>query len=214
MKVLLALMLALALTSLLVGCVALTSPTGQGPVQQALGSITAQGPITGTTASLTGRVTAAGLTSSAVITGTSAVLTDTLSVTGRTTTGGLTSSATITGTSAVFTDTLDVQSTLSVQRRMIAAQTTITATEGMTITPEYNTYKLNSAAPVTITLNACTGLGGMLLNLYGLDANTITVADSNIRTTDGNAATLGQYDVIQWLCTGADWAHVAKSANQ
>lgn len=183
------------------------------------GGLTASDTITGTsgvftdTLAVTGRTTTGGLTSSGTITGTNAVLTGTLGVTGRTTTGGLTSSATITGTAAVFTDTLAVSGNTTLSALLLPSSTTITATEGLTLTAAYTSYMLDSAGAVTITLNACTTAGQPLL-LYGKDANTITIADSDTLTSDGAAATVGQYDLIMWLCDGADWIQVAKSANQ
>jgi hypothetical protein len=65
---------------------------------------------------------------------------------------------------------------------------------------------------VTVTL-AAPAVTGQVLYLYGDDNQTITVADSNIYSTDGNAVTLGQYDIVEFLSIGDKWVHVAKSAN-
>jgi len=81
-----------------------------------------------------------------------------------------------------------------------------------TITPTVTMYHGDSAGNVTWTLPACS-VNGQLLVIYGDDANTITIADSNIRSTDGNAITIGQYDVVILICVDTEWNHVAKSAN-
>ena len=52
-----------------------------------------------------------------------------------------------------------------------------------------------------------------MLYLYGDDANTITINDTNIRSTDGSAVTIGQYDIVEFMSSGAEWIHVAKSAD-
>lgn len=90
----------------------------------------------------------------------------------------------------------------------------ITPTAGQTITPEgsYSMYTINSSGAVSITLAAPTQAGNILI-LYGDDNNTVTVNDTNIRSTDGNAVTLGQYDVVLWVSTATEWIHVAKSAD-
>jgi hypothetical protein len=96
---------------------------------------------------------------------------------------------------------------------LIYSTADLTATDGLTITPSiYTVYNLDSSGAVTVTLAACSGDGTPLV-LVGDDANTITVDDVNIRTTDGNAVTIGQYDVVEWLCVDTEWLHIAKSAN-
>jgi hypothetical protein len=88
-----------------------------------------------------------------------------------------------------------------------------TITDGETLTPTYTIYALDAASAVTLTLAASASEGQPLL-LIGDDNYTITISDTNIRTTDGNAATLGQYDAIFWVYQDSEWIHVAKSANQ
>jgi hypothetical protein len=89
----------------------------------------------------------------------------------------------------------------------------ITATNGQTITPTYTIYRINAAGAVTITLAACSADSQPLL-LYGEDAQTITVADTNIRTTDGNALGFNQYDIVEMICINSEWNLVAESNNQ
>jgi len=86
--------------------------------------------------------------------------------------------------------------------------------DGDTITVTAVTvYGLDSAGEVTMTLAACTN-EGQSVTLIGDDANTININTTNLRTTDGNALTLGQYDVIALICQDSEWMHMYKSANQ
>ncbi len=94
---------------------------------------------------------------------------------------------------------------------LTVTQTELTATT-TTITPTATFYHLDSAAAVTITLAACS-TEGQLLILYGDDNNTITVADSNIRTTTGNALQIGQYDVALFVCDDTEWIELLLAAD-
>ena len=93
------------------------------------------------------------------------------------------------------------------------SSTTLTPTAGQSITPAYDLYIIDSSGAVSVTLTACSH-NGQEVWFYGEDANTITVNDSNIRSTDGNAVTFGQYDVVGFMCAKTEWNHIAKSANQ
>jgi hypothetical protein len=88
-----------------------------------------------------------------------------------------------------------------------------TITDGETLTPTVTVYALDSAAAVTMTLAASASEGQPLI-LIGDDNNTITINTTNLRTTDGNAVTVGQYDVVMFVYQDSEWLHVAKSANQ
>ena len=88
-----------------------------------------------------------------------------------------------------------------------------TITDGETLTPTVTAYALDSAGAVTMTLGAV-GTDGQLLILMGDDNNTITIADTNIRTSDGNAITLGQYDTVAFVYQDNEWLQLLKSANQ
>lgn len=90
------------------------------------------------------------------------------------------------------------------------ADTTIT--DGQTLTPTKTVYALDSAAAVTMTL-AASGTEGQLLILIGDDANNITIADTNVRTNDGAAQVIGQYDVIMWVYQDSEWVEVSESSN-
>jgi hypothetical protein len=96
---------------------------------------------------------------------------------------------------------------------LILNTATITVTDGQTITPTiYSAYRLNAAGAVSITLAACSN-DGQPLYLYGEDAQTITIADSSIRTSDGNAGSLGQYDIWVGMCLNSEWIEIANPAN-
>lgn len=114
---------------------------------------------------------------------------------------------------ANVTGTLTVAGSATFNALAIVASDPFTPTAGQTLTPTASMYVVNSSAAVSMTLAVC-GTDGKLLYLYGDDANTVTVNDTNIRSTDGNAVTFGQYDVVAWICRGNDWIHVSKSANQ
>lgn len=105
-----------------------------------------------------------------------------------------------------------VTGTLTVQGVLFPSFANETITDGELVTPTYTVYALDSAAAVTLTLQA-TGTEGQVLILIGDDNFTITINDTNTRTSDGNAATLGQYDVIMWVYQDAEWIQISKSAN-
>lgn len=95
----------------------------------------------------------------------------------------------------------------------IFSSTTVTVTDGQTITPTiYSGYRLNAAGAVTITLAACSN-DFQPLFLYGEDAQTVTIADTNVRTNDGGVQAIGQYDLITWMCIDEDWVEVSESNN-
>lgn len=108
---------------------------------------------------------------------------------------------------------LNASSDISHDGLLIGSTTTVTVTDGQTITPTTSLYILDAAGAVTVTLAACSN-NDQQLRLFGNDAQTITVADTNIRTTDGDVVTLGQYDIVGWNCVSTEWIHAYKSANQ
>ncbi len=107
-----------------------------------------------------------------------------------------------------------VAQSLTLNGKLVTSSTAITLTAGQTITPTTSTYLLSSSGAVSMTLAPCSASTVKFVTLYGDDNNTITVNDTNIYTTDGNAATLGQYDVVGWACAGTKWSLAWKSANQ
>jgi len=87
-----------------------------------------------------------------------------------------------------------------------------TITDGETLTPTVTIYALDSGGNVTVTL-AASGTDGQLLYLIGDDNNTVTVADTNIRTSDGNKLEIGQYDVVGFVYQDAEWILLFQSNN-
>lgn len=135
-------------------------------------------------------------------------------------TGALTITDSVNATGAVdFDSTLNVDGastlvgnvTLSALLKPGFADETIT--DGETLTPTKTVYALDSAGGVTMTL-AASASEGQLLFLVGDDANTITIADTNIRSSDGNAITLGQYDAAAFVYQDSEWIELLKIANQ
>jgi hypothetical protein len=91
--------------------------------------------------------------------------------------------------------------------------TDLTATDGMTITPEYTVYALDTSGAVTVTL-AASAEEGQLLVLINDDANATIIADTNLRSSDGSAITLaGAYDVVLFVYQDSEWLEIAKSAD-
>ena len=90
---------------------------------------------------------------------------------------------------------------------MLPATTALTlTTAGQAVTPTTELLVLDTTGDISMTLATCSN-DGQHLRLYGRDNNTVTVNDTNIRSTDGNAVTLGQYDIVGWSCQDTEWIH-------
>ena len=79
-----------------------------------------------------------------------------------------------------------------------------TITDGEVLTPTVTVYALDTAGAVTMTL-AASADEGQLLILIGDDANTITINDTNIRSSDGSTIDVGQYDVVVFVYQDSEW---------
>lgn len=90
----------------------------------------------------------------------------------------------------------------------------ITPTSGSTLTPTHTFYEVNSAGAITMTLGTTGAVAGQLLYLYGDDNYTVTINDTNIRSSDGNAVAIGQYDMVVWIFEDTEWIELLKIANQ
>ncbi|RPI64649.1 MAG: hypothetical protein EHM48_00415 [Planctomycetaceae bacterium] len=112
-----------------------------------------------------------------------------------------------------FNDSATVTGDLTVNGEGIYASTAITPSNLSTVTPAVSFYTINSSTNVTITLGTSGATVGQMLILYGDDANTVTIADTNIRTSSGAALTLGQYDVVIFIYAGGAWIEISISAN-
>jgi hypothetical protein len=108
--------------------------------------------------------------------------------------------------------TANVAGAVTFQGAFYSSFTDLAVSNGDTITPTYTTYALDSSGAVTVTL-AASAQEGQLLVLIGDDANDITVADTNIRTNDGNAQVLNQYDVLMLVYQDSEWIEISNSDN-
>ena len=119
----------------------------------------------------------------------------------------VTSKASIAGDSgnASFGGTLGVTGNATFSSKLIYASTNITPTNNSTLTASVAFYKVHSTTNVTFTLGTSGATAGQLLILYGDDAYTVKIKDTNIRTTTGAAIDLGQYDVMVWIYSGTEW---------
>ena len=130
------------------------------------------------------------------------VVTDDSTLTDDTAIGG---DLTVTGAASVTGNT-------TLAALLLASTTTVTVTDGDIITPTTTAYILDAAAAVTITLgSACTD--GQPLFTFGNDAVTVTIDDTNVRTNDGALQTVGQYDLVSWICISSEWVEISDSAN-
>lgn len=117
------------------------------------------------------------------------------------------------GTLSSAAGTFTVTDALAVTGLLYPSFTNETITNGETVTPTYTVYALDSAGAVTMTL-AASAVEGQLLILIGDDANNVTVADTNLRSHDGAALVLGQYDVAMLVYQDAEWLQLVELANQ
>ena len=115
-------------------------------------------------------------------------------------------------TDVTVSDDLAVTDDATFGGLIVPTLTNLTATDGMTITPTSMVYALDSAGAVTVTL-AASGTEGQLLILIGDDSNNVTVADTNLRSADGNAIVIAQYEVVMFVYQDAEWLVVANTDN-
>lgn len=120
----------------------------------------------------------------------------------------------LTVTGAVDADsTANFAGAVTFQGLFYSSFANLTVTDGYTLTPAYTTYALDTASAVTITLDAVAAEGQLLI-LINDDANATIIADTNVRSSDGNAITLaGAYDVVIFVYQDSEWLEIAKSAN-
>ncbi len=81
----------------------------------------------------------------------------------------------------------------------------ISPATGSTLTPTYSVYKIDTSAAITMTLGTTGAVSGQLLILYGDDNYTVTINDTNLLSTTGNALSVGQYDVAVFIFNGSKW---------
>lgn len=123
--------------------------------------------------------------------------------------GGLSSSV----GAVTVTDSMVVTDNLSITNLFLPGFANETISDGEILTPTKTVYALDSAGAVTLTL-AASASEGQLLFLIGDDNNNVTVADTNVRTSTGNALVIGQYDVAAFVYQDAEWIQLLLLANQ
>lgn len=100
---------------------------------------------------------------------------------------------------------LYVEGKVEVDGALIHGSTTVTPSlDALAITPAYDLYIIGSSGAVSVTLQACS-VNGQIVTLAGEDNNNVTINDSNVRTHDGSAEVIGQYDVVSFICVGTEW---------
>ena len=113
----------------------------------------------------------------------------------------------VTGATSL-SSTLNVTDTSTFDGEFIFTKQEITPTTGSTLTPTATFYIINTSGEVTITLGTTGAVAGQLLILYGKDANNVTIADTDILTTTGNALVIGQYDIAVFVYNGTAWVEL------
>lgn len=144
-----------------------------------------------------------------------AAVTGALTLTGAPTIGGaltLNDNATIDGTLAV-TGASTLSNDVTLSESIIFASTAFTPTAGQELTVDAGYYVINSSGNVSMTLATTGAVTGQIVILYGDDANTVTINDTNVLTSSGSALSLGQYDVVAFLWNGAKWVELFLLAN-
>jgi hypothetical protein len=111
------------------------------------------------------------------------------------------------GDDATVTGDLAVTGGSTLSGIAVLGSTSLTQTTGQTLTPVSSVYHIDTAGAITMTLAACT-TNGQLLIIYGDDANNITINDTNIRTSTGNAIVVAQYDVAMFVCVDTEWVEM------
>ena len=109
------------------------------------------------------------------------------------------------------TDDLTVTDDTTLSGLLLPGFADETITNGEVLTPTVTVYALDSAGAVTMTL-AAAGTEGQLLILIGDDANNITIADTNLRSHDGAALVLGQYDIAFLVYQDSEWIQLVELA--
>ncbi len=110
--------------------------------------------------------------------------------------------------------TANVQGNLTLQALLLTSFADVTIDEaGEVLTPTKTVYALDSGGAISMTL-AAAGADGQLLILIGDDDNNVTVNDTNLRSADGNAIVIAQYEVVVFVYQDSEWLLIADSANQ
>jgi hypothetical protein len=115
--------------------------------------------------------------------------------------------------SLVLSSDLTVGGNATIAGTTVNTVSSITPANGSTLTVSSAFYQVNSSGNVTITLGTTGAVSGQIVYLYGDDANTVLIADTNVRTSSGGALSLGQYDIAGFIFNGTDWIELFLLAN-
>ena len=96
---------------------------------------------------------------------------------------------------------------------VVYATSEITPASGSSLTVGYTAYLINTSGNITMTLATTGATAGQIVIIYGLDANNITINDTNLKSSDGNTIVLGQYDICIFFFDGTSWVELSKTAN-
>jgi hypothetical protein len=110
-------------------------------------------------------------------------------------------------------DIAEVTDDTTFDESVIYASTAITPSNLSTLTVDKTFYIVNSSTNVTFTLGTSGAVAGQMLILYFDDNHSVIIADTNVRTTTGGALTMGQYDVVGWIYSGAAWVELYLAAD-
>lgn len=93
--------------------------------------------------------------------------------------------------------------------------TTITSTDALTsFTPATPCYIFNAEGTISVTFGTTGVTAGTYFVAINQTANDVTFEDTNVRTHDGAAEVIGQYDTVGFLFDGTSWIQLyAAGAN-
>ena len=81
------------------------------------------------------------------------------------------------------------------------------------LTPAASFYTLDPAEALTLTLAVNSANAGDMLFLTNVSTYTVTITDTNLLSSTGNALTMGQDAVAVFIFVGASWYEIALSDN-
>jgi hypothetical protein len=119
----------------------------------------------------------------------------------------------LTAVSVSASGNLTVTGNGSLSGLLTASCVTSVLTGDQTLTPTASCYQFTPADNLSLTLEV--EPAGTILFMQNIsETYTVWITDTNIRTTDGDGVSLGEYDIAIWQSTGSEWYLVANSANQ
>lgn len=109
--------------------------------------------------------------------------------------------------------TANIAGNLTLQALLLTSFSDRATSDGDTITPTVTTYALDTTGDVTITLAASASEGQPLI-IINDDDNATIIADTNLRSSDGNAITLaGANDIAMFVYQDSEWNELLTIAN-